>query len=45
VGAFALNAPQRALSLRRSLAARTPLDDVLGEFLTPVTGASGKESW
>jgi NADPH-dependent 2,4-dienoyl-CoA reductase/sulfur reductase-like enzyme len=38
VGAFALNAPQRALALRRSLAARTPLAEVLGEFLTPVTG-------
>jgi NADPH-dependent 2,4-dienoyl-CoA reductase/sulfur reductase-like enzyme len=32
VGAFALNMPQQVLTLRRSLAARTPLDEVMGAF-------------
>jgi hypothetical protein len=31
-GAFTLNAPNRLLMLRRALAARTPLAQVLGEF-------------
>ncbi|MEV4377415.1 FAD-dependent oxidoreductase [Streptosporangium sp. NPDC049644] len=31
-GAFALNAPSRLLALRRALAARTPLDEIMATF-------------
>ena len=41
-GAFTLNAPRRLLTLRRALAARTPLAQVMQEFPVPaVSGGAG----
>jgi NADPH-dependent 2,4-dienoyl-CoA reductase/sulfur reductase-like enzyme len=40
-GAFTLNAPSRALTLRRALAARTPVPGLLEEVAAPASSGSG----
>jgi NADPH-dependent 2,4-dienoyl-CoA reductase/sulfur reductase-like enzyme len=43
-GAFTLNAPSRLLTLRRALAARAPLAQVLEEFAVPAPSGAGTGS-
>jgi NADPH-dependent 2,4-dienoyl-CoA reductase/sulfur reductase-like enzyme len=43
-GAFTLNATSRLLTLRRALAARAPLAQVLEEFTVPVPSGTGTDS-